>query len=130
MECVGYSDRGEDAPVHLGVGVCGELRYCCGMASEEERGMVRRQKPVSGSVEDYEQADDDAEGPSADDIARFSDVTVKCPGCGTELFDDVRECWKCRRSVDSRNLHETGLPTWVVLTAVALLLLVIGYFVL
>ncbi len=100
------------------------------MASEEERGMVRRQKPVTGSVEDYQPEAEDAEGPSAEDVERFSDVTVKCPGCGTELMDDVQECWKCGRSLDSRNTHETGLPTWVVLTAVVLLLLVVGYFLL
>ncbi len=100
------------------------------MASEEERGMVRRQKPVTGSVEDYQPAEEDAEGPSAEDVQRFSDVTVKCPGCGTELMDDVQECWKCHRSLDSRNTHETGLPTWVVLTAVVLLMLVVGYFLL
>jgi uncharacterized OB-fold protein len=98
------------------------------MGSDEERGMVRRPKPVSGPVEDYQQDDGDADGPSEEDIARFSDVTVKCPGCGTELFDDVRDCWKCGRTLDSRNTHETGLPTWVVLTAVVLLILVVGYF--
>jgi hypothetical protein len=100
------------------------------MPNEEERGMVRRQKPVSGSVEDYQQADGDAEGPSEEDIARFSDVTVKCTGCGTELLDDVQECWKCKKPVGARGSHETGLPTWVVLTAVGLLLLVLGYFML
>lgn len=105
-------------------------RYCCGMPSEEERGIVRRQKPVSGSVEDYQQEAEDAEGPSEEDVARFSDVTVKCAGCGTELLDDVQECWKCGRAVGGRGLHETGLPTWVVLTAVGLLLLVVGYFLL
>lgn len=112
------------------VGVWLAARYCVGMSSDEERGMVKRQKPVSGQVEDYQQADDDAEGPSAEDVARFSDVTVKCEGCGTELFDDVRECWKCGRAVGGRGSHESGLPTWAVLTVVGLLILIVGYLVL
>lgn len=97
--------------------------------SEEERRLARRQKPVSGSVEDYQSEEEDSEGPSQEDIERFSDVTIKCKKCGTELLDDVAECWKCREPVQRRHTHETGLPTWVVVTALVLLALLIGWLV-
>jgi hypothetical protein len=98
------------------------------MASEEDRRLAQRRKPVSGSVEDYAPDAEDKDAPSEEDIARFSDVTVKCKGCGTELFDDVRECWKCGLAV-GRHSHETGLPTWIVLTALGLLVLVAIWFI-
>ena len=92
--------------------------------------MAKRARPVSGQVEDYQQdADEEGDGPSAEDVARFSDVTVKCQGCGTELLDDVQECWKCGLPV-GRYSHESGLPTWIVITAVVLLVLIAGWFLL
>lgn len=97
------------------------------MGKDENRGLAKRARPVTGQVEDYQGADEDGDGPSADDIARFSDVTVKCKGCGTELFDDVQECWKCGLAV-GRHSHETGNPTWIVITAVVLLLLVAAWY--
>jgi uncharacterized protein (DUF983 family) len=54
---------------------------------------------------------------------------VKCQGCGTELLDDVQECWKCGLPV-GRYSHESGLPTWIVITAVVLLVLIAGWFLL
>jgi uncharacterized protein (DUF983 family) len=42
------------------------------------------------------------EGPSDADLDRFSDVTQKCPKCGTELYDDVELCWNCGHALLSR----------------------------
>lgn len=39
--------------------------------------------------------DDIDEGPSDEDLERFSDATVRCPECGTTLYDDVELCYKC-----------------------------------
>lgn len=88
----------------------------------DDRHLARRAKARSGPVEDHEDADIDPEGPSAADIEQFSGVTVACAGCGTELMDDVSECWKCGRAVGGRSTHESGLPLWAVLTVVLLVL--------
>lgn len=91
-------------------------RYPFLMAKDPEKRLARRPRPVSGPVEDYEPADEDPEAPSEEDIARFSDVTVKCPECGTELFDDVALCWKCGRPVGSGAPAAGGPPLWILLT--------------
>ena len=97
------------------------------MPRKEDRSLARREKPVSGSVEDYDPAGDelDDEGPSAADVARFGDVTVKCPECGTELHDDVALCWKCGANVMRTSADSGGMPLWAIVTAVV----VVGLFV-
>jgi len=35
------------------------------------------------------------EGPSSEDIDRFSDETGYCPNCGAEIWDLVDTCPKC-----------------------------------
>lgn len=89
---------------------------------EDSRELARRARARSGPVEDYVDPDTDPEGPSEADIERFSSVTVTCAGCGTELMDDVSECWKCGRQVGGRGTHESGLPLWAVLTVVVVVL--------
>ena len=64
--------------------------------------IVRRRKASGGPVEDYRprrgrSEDDDL--PSEADVERFSDVTVKCPHCGTEMFDDAEICWHCGMAI-------------------------------
>ncbi len=88
------------------------------MPRKDERSLARREKPVSGPVEDYEPAEDDLddEGPSAADVARFGDVTVKCPECGTELHDDVALCWKCGANVMRTSAESAGPPLWAIIT--------------
>lgn len=98
--------------------------------SDEERKLAQRAKAKSGPVEDYADPDTDPDGPSAADIARFSHVTVNCKGCGTELLDDVQECWKCGRAVGAASSHESGRPNWFVFTAIGLILVVVLWYVL
>jgi hypothetical protein len=97
---------------------------------EDARELARRAKARSGPVEDYDDPDIDPDGPSAADIERFSDVTVKCTGCGTELLDDVQECWKCGRAVGAAGSHESGRPTWFVITAIGLIVVFVVWYVL
>lgn len=89
---------------------------------DHARELARRARARSGPVEDYVDPDEDPEGPSAADLERFSGVTVTCAGCGTELMDDVSECWKCGRRIGGRGTHESGLPLWAVLTVVVVVL--------
>lgn len=95
----------------------------------KERSLARRPRPVSGPVEDYrpEPEGEDDDGPSAADVARFGDVTVKCPECGTELFDDVAICWQCGRALGASG-DAKGPPMWAVIVVVVLVaLLAMGY---
>lgn len=61
------------------------------------------------------------EGPSADDLARFNNVTRTCPECGKDVFDDVSECYHCGHALDALPIRRT--PIWVIVLAV---LLVVG----
>lgn len=65
----------------------------------------------------------DHEGPSDEDIERFSNPTRACPECNTEVYDDTELCWNCGHAFRAQ---PGKLPTWVLVTAG----LVIGGFVL
>jgi len=89
------------------------------MPPPDPRDLARRPKPASGSVEDYLPPEDaDPDGPSEEDIERFGDVTVKCPECGTELFDDVAVCWKCGRALQAGTPDESRAPVWFIAAAI------------
>jgi predicted nucleic acid-binding Zn ribbon protein len=101
------------------------------MPEDPEKRLARRPRPASGPVEDYESPDDDPEAPSEEDIARFSDVTVKCPECGTELFDDVAVCWKCGRALSETDRAQSKKILWImvgVITIVGVFLLYTRFF--
>jgi uncharacterized protein (DUF983 family) len=101
------------------------------MSDVPDRRMVRREKPVSGEVEDYQREVEDEldEGPSAADIARFSEVTVRCPKCQTELLDDVALCWKCGHALGTRE-DDKGVPMWVIAAAVLVIVAFLLVFIL
>lgn len=40
------------------------------------------------------------EGPSAEDIERFSDETGYCPSCGAEVWDGAPACPSCGEMLD------------------------------
>jgi uncharacterized OB-fold protein len=70
--------------------------------------------------------DDIDEGPSQDDLERFSGVTTSCPKCGTELHDDVVICWKCGHALAG---EAKGPPLWTIFVAVGLLAALVLYMV-
>jgi hypothetical protein len=45
----------------------------------------------------YRRVDDNDEGPSADDLARFGHETAYCPHCGAEVWDDAQQCPSCQQ---------------------------------
>src|SRR4051812_6461083 len=96
-------------------------------ADDQDRRLARREKPLSGPVEDYSPPEDEeGEGPSAADVARFGDVTVKCPECGTELFDDVALCWKCGRAVGPGTPEDSkSPPLWIMITVLVVICLLV-----
>lgn len=57
------------------------------------------------------------EGPSEDDMERFSDVTRTCSECGAELYDQAQVCWQCGHALESPR----QMPVWAVVAAVAAL---------
>jgi uncharacterized protein (DUF983 family) len=59
------------------------------------------------------------EGPSAEDLERFSGVTRTCPSCSKEVFDDAEVCYHCGEAMS--HTGEGGPPKWVMLTAGVLL---------
>jgi hypothetical protein len=58
------------------------------------------------------------DGPSDDDLDRFSGVTQSCWRCGTELYDDATVCWNCQASVGPGSGPRRGVPVWVIVTGV------------
>lgn len=93
---------------------------------DPDKRLAKRRKAVSGDVVPSIRPPKPEldEGPSAEDIERFGDVTQRCPNCDTELFDDVAVCWNCGHALsDSRS---SGPSRWtivvVVLVVVAILI--------
>lgn len=64
------------------------------------------------------------EGPSAEDVERFSDATRICPECNKQVFDDVAICYHCGHAFSS---EPKGTPVWVMIVAVVLLLAFFGW---
>jgi predicted amidophosphoribosyltransferase len=52
------------------------------------------------------------EGPSAEDIARFSDTEGYCPDCGEQVYDNAQVCPVCRSEIDGRVLWEQPIESW------------------
>lgn len=67
------------------------------------------------------------EGPSADDLDRFSDELAFCPDCGSRIWDQAEICPVCGSLVGGRT---TGRPPvdgwlrrrWLVLVAIIALI--------
>ncbi len=75
----------------------------------------------------------DDEGPSPDDVRRFSGTTAYCPDCGAEIWDQAEVCPSCGSLLGGETLsrppvEESFRRRWlvlVVLGAVALLLIIV-----
>lgn len=82
---------------------------------QPDRAIVRRARAVRGEVVDRApEAEECNDDPSPEDIARFSEVTIRCHSCGQELHDDVEACWKCGSSVGLARGDGRWPPWWVV----------------
>lgn len=51
------------------------------------------------------------EGPSQDDIDRFSRETARCPECGREVYDDLPRCPHCQSWLLDRS-PAAGIKRW------------------
>ncbi len=70
----------------------------------------------------YDEEAEIDEGPSAEDLERFSGATQHCPQCRTELHDDVDICWKCGHAL----LAHSGGPKWAIWVGVAIVAAILG----
>lgn len=52
------------------------------------------------------------EGPSPEDIARFSDTQGYCPDCGEPVYDNAEVCPFCRSMIGGRVMSQRPLQTW------------------
>jgi hypothetical protein len=71
------------------------------------------------------------EGPSPEDVRRFSDDTGYCPECGAEVWDAAPSCSECGAMLPDGPLGRKPVEhefqrKWIVLVAI---LLVIAFFV-
>jgi hypothetical protein len=53
------------------------------------------------------------EGPSDDDLERFSGETAYCPHCGAEIWDQAEFCPECRQAIGNDLLSRPPVEAWV-----------------
>lgn len=90
-----------------------------------DKAIARRAEARRGPVEDYRRSarpGDLDEDPQPADLERFSDVTMTCPACGVELYDDVALCWSCGSAVGPGAAEQKGGPPWALLIVAAVVL--------
>lgn len=64
------------------------------------------------------------DGPQESDLERFSGVTVRCPQCGAELYDDAEVCYRCGSAVTGWSDRERRVWPAVIVVLLILALLV------
>jgi hypothetical protein len=52
------------------------------------------------------------EGPSEDDIERFSRDTAYCPDCGAEVWDAAEVCPECHAYIGGNTRSRSPLQHW------------------
>lgn len=82
----------------------------------ERRAAARRGQVIErgGPEDDFD------DGPSDDDLDKFSSVTQTCWRCGTELYDDATVCWNCQATVGPGSGPTRGTPIWAIALAILL----------
>ncbi|MDX2114059.1 MAG: hypothetical protein SFZ24_00380 [Planctomycetota bacterium] len=65
--------------------------------------------------------DDDREGVSEEDIARFGGDDIACPNCGADVYHDAAYCPRCRHAMTEQSVSR-GTPVWIPIAACAALL--------
>lgn len=93
---------------------------------QPDRAISRRAEAARGEVETYSPsperspADDE---PQDADIEKFGGVTVKCPECGAELYDEAELCFKCGAAVTGWSDREKRVwPTVIVVLLILAIL--------
>jgi hypothetical protein len=79
------------------------------------------------SALDEESSDEESvdEGPSEDDIERFSRETAYCPDCGEEVWDLADVCPKCYAYVGGNTSSRSPVQQWFRKRWVALVLILV-----
>lgn len=60
--------------------------------------------------------DEDREGISRSDLARFGGDDVECPACGASVYHDAALCHECGHAILERELKKR-MPVWIPLLA-------------
>lgn len=81
----------------------------------QKRAAARR-----GQVIERTTPDEFDDGPSDDDLDKFSSVTQACWRCGTELYDDATVCWNCQATVGPGSGPTRGTPIWAIVLGIIL----------
>ena len=88
---------------------------------------------MTGLFGDQSGFDPDAEGPSAQDLARFGEGMTRCEECGVMMYSDADVCPECGafqmrmsvgRHVSTRRLWSPGVILIVTIIALAAFVLV------
>lgn len=77
------------------------------------------------------QDDEVDEGPSNEDIERFSRDTARCADCGAEVWDSAEICPKCYAYLGGNTSKESPAQKWFdrKIFVLIIILLVIGMFI-
>lgn len=73
------------------------------------------------SPRDCSNFDDDREGLSDADMARFGGDDVTCPSCGADVWHDASQCSRCGHAMTDKSLYK-GTPAWVPIAGCLVLL--------
>lgn len=98
------------------------------MSGENGNSHAIRKAPTSGEVVDRRSLarnDPHDEGPSPEDIERFSNVTRRCPACGKEVFDDAEICYHCGEAMNARE-HDKHADWRAVVVIILVMVLLMG----
>ncbi len=65
--------------------------------------------------------DPDAEGVSADDLARFGGDEIVCPSCGADVYHDAALCQECGHALtDEAGYRASSIKTTVIVVGGAI----------
>ena len=82
--------------------------------------------------DEYDDEEEGGEGPSADDLRRFSGGEAFCPDCGAGIHDQADVCPKCYAYLAGetsrfRPVERDLRARFIALTVVALILVLLGW---
>lgn len=77
--------------------------------------------------DDGEREDDQWDEADEAEIDSADEVTVACPYCGEEMFEDAPQCAACGNYVSTEDHSAAPKPTWIVVTAVLCLAMALGW---